>query len=232
MRVLLIEDDRRAAEPLLDGLRDCGYAVHHELGGRAGFRQALSGHFNLVIADRMLPGMDGLEIVRSLRERDIDVPVLVLSALGTVDDRVQGLRAGGDDYLVKPVAFEELVARIEALLRRQPRTPASTPDSTVLAIDDLELDLVGRGVQRDGHAITLTPREFRLLEFLVRRAGQAVTRAMLLEGVWDLSFDPQTSVIDVHISRLRQLVDKGHPYPLIHTVRGVGYMVRSRHAAL
>jgi len=232
LHLLLIEDDVEAARFLLEGLQDCGYVVEHAAEGRAGLKSALHGRHDLVIADRMLPEVDGLEIIRALRERQSRVPVLVLSALGSVDDRVQGLRAGGDDYLTKPFAFPELLARIEALLRRGMEQPAQAPaDPTRLRVADLELDLIGRRAIRAGREIELTSREFRLLEFLVRRAGQLVTRAMLLEGVWDLQFDPRTSIIDVHISRLRRAIDKDFAWPLLHTERGAGYVLRDREPA-
>jgi two-component system, OmpR family, response regulator len=225
MRLLLIEDDVRAAKFLIEGLEDCGYQVEHAADGKSGMHLATQGRFDLIIADRMLPEIDGLHIVHVVRQQGSDVPVLVLSALGTVDDRVQGLRAGSDDYLTKPFAFPELLARIEALARRRTGAAggAADADATRLTYADLELDLVARRVVRAHKAIELTAREFRLLEFLVRRAGQVVTRSMLLEGVWDLHFDTRTSVIDVHISRLRQCIDKGFSQTLIHTVRGVGY---------
>jgi len=226
-RLLLIEDDVKAAQFLVEGLEDCGYTTEHAPDGRSGLTSALNGRFDLIIADRMLPEMDGLRIVQTLRERRMEVPVLVLSALGTVDDRVQGLRSGSDDYLTKPFAFPELLARIGALLRRKVEVTSTTAaDHTRLTVADLELDLLSRRVTRAGREIELTAREFRLLEFLVRRAGQVVTRTMLLETVWDLHFDPRTSVIEVHISRLRQALDKGSRLPLIQTVRGVGYTIR------
>jgi two-component system OmpR family response regulator len=231
-RLLLIEDDVKAAEFLVEGLEDCGYSTEHASDGRSGLTNALRGRFDLIIADRMLPEMDGLQIVKTLRERGFEVPVLVLSALGTVDDRVQGLRSGGDDYLTKPFAFPELLARIGALLRRKVAvTNAAATDATRLNLADLELDLLSRRVTRAGREIELTAREFRLLEFLVRRAGQVVTRTMLLETVWDLHFDPRTSVIDVHISRLRQAIDKNFHKALIQTVRGVGYTMRDDDAS-
>jgi two-component system OmpR family response regulator len=183
---------------------------------------ATSGAYDALIVDRMLPGMDGLAVVAALRSAEIRTPVLILSALGAVDDRVKGLRAGGDDYLVKPFAFAELLARIEALLRRG----GSATTTTRLKLADLELDLLARTVTRGGRELELLPREFRLLEFLMRHAGQVVTRTMLLEKVWDYHFDPQTNVIDVHVSRLRQKIDKGYAKPLLHTVRGAGYCLR------
>jgi two-component system, OmpR family, response regulator len=223
MHLLLIEDDQEAAQFLLKGLRESGYAVDHSADGRDGLFQATEGRYDLIITDRMLPHMDGLALVKFLREQGVRTPVLVLSALGTVDDRVQGLKAGGDDYLTKPFAFSELLARVEALLRRS-GAPESSP--TRLKVADLEMDLLSRRVVRGGREIDLTAREFKLLEFLLRHAGQVVTRTMLLEGVWDLHFDPQTNLIDVHMSRLRQAVDKGFARPLIHTVRGAGYVIR------
>lgn len=222
MRLLLIEDDVEAAKYLAKGLRESGYAVDVAADGRDGLAQATEGHHDLIIADRQLPLLDGLAVVQTLRKRDMKVPVLILSALGAVDDRIDGLRAGGDDYLTKPFAFGELLARIEALLRRG----AGATITTRLKVADLELDLLGRTVTRAGRRIDLTTKEFQLLEFLARRQGQVVTRTMLLEGVWDLHFDPQTNVIDVHMSRLRNAVDREFPKPLIHTVRGAGYVLR------
>ncbi len=223
MHILLIEDDTEAAEFLVKGLRESGYTVDHAADGRDGVLLATAGKFDLVVTDRMLPQIDGLTVIRRMRERGIATPVLVLSALGSVDDRIRGLKAGGDDYLTKPFAFAELLARIEALLRRS----SGSPEATKLKIADLELDLLGRRVVRGGREIELTARELKLLEFLMRRAGQVVTRTMLLEGVWDLHFDPQSNLIDVHISRLRQAIDKGSENPLIHTIRGSGYILRS-----
>jgi two-component system, OmpR family, response regulator len=222
MRLLLIEDDEEAAHFVLKGLRESGYAVDHAADGRDGLFRATENDYDVIITDRMLPHLDGLAIVQLLRQQGRTTPVLVLSALGTVDDRVKGLRAGGDDYLTKPFAFAELLARVEALLRRK----SGPQTTTVLRVADLELDLLGRRATRAGKQLDLTAREFTLLEYLVRRTGQVVTRTMLLEGVWDLQFDPQTNLVDVHISRLRQAVDKGFDKPLIHTVRGAGYIVR------
>jgi two-component system, OmpR family, response regulator len=223
VHVLLIEDDTEAARFLVKGLRESGYTVEHAADGRAGLAQSCSGQFDLVITDRMLPHVDGLSVIEAMRAKGIATPVLVLSALGGVDDRVRGLKAGGDDYLTKPFAFVELLARIEALLRRHP----SAPHTTRLKVEDLEFDLIGRRVTRAGRELDLTARELKLLEYLMRRAGQVVTRTMLLEGVWDLHFDPQSNLIDVHISRLRQAIDRGTDQPLIHTVRGTGYILRS-----
>lgn len=222
MRLLLIEDDLQAAEYLGKGLRENGYELQHSPDGRDGLAKALQGGYDLIIADRQLPHCDGLSIIAALRERNDGTPVLILSALGTVDDRVDGLRAGGDDYLTKPFAFTELLARIEALCRRS----SFAAETTRLKVGDLELDLLARRVTRAGRSIDLTTKEFQLLEFLMRRAGQVVTRTMLLEGVWNLHFDPQTNITDVHMSRLRNAVDKGFPRPLIHTVRGAGYVLR------
>ena len=224
MHLLLIEDDQEAAQFLLKGLRESGYSVDHAADGRDGLFKATEGQFDLIITDRMLPHMDGLTLVKFLREQGRRTPVLVLSALGTVDDRVLGLKAGGDDYLTKPFAFSELLARVEALLRRS--AASNDAPATRLKVADLEMDLLSRRVTRAGRDIELTAREFKLLEFLLRHAGQVVTRTMLLEGVWDLQFDPQTNLSDVHLSRLRQAVDRGFSKPLIHTVRGAGYVIR------
>jgi two-component system OmpR family response regulator len=222
MHLLLIEDDTEAAKYLAKGLRESGYTVDVAADGRDGLFQSTEEQYDLIIADRQLPHIDGLTIVQMLRKQANKVPVLILSALGSVDDRIEGLRAGGDDYLTKPFAFGELLARIEALLRRG----QGAATATKLKVADLEIDLLGRTVVRAGRRIELTTKEFQLLEFLARRQGQVVTRTMLLEGVWDLHFDPQTNVIDVHMSRLRNAVDRDFPRPLIHTVRGAGYVLR------
>lgn len=223
MQILLIEDDRETASYLVNGLRQEGYAVQHCTDGRDGLFTATESCFDLLIIDRMLPHLDGLSIINLLRQKDIHTPVLILSALGTVDERVAGLHAGGDDYLIKPFAFAELLARVQALLRRN---PGETRSTSVVRVGDLELNLLSRRATRAGRDIALTNREFQLLEFLMRRVGQVVTRTMLLESVWDLHFDPQTNLIDVHISRLRQAVDRDFDRPLLHTVRGAGYMIR------
>jgi two-component system OmpR family response regulator len=223
VHVLLIEDDTEAASFLVKGLRESGYSVEHVADGHDGLARATEGQFDLIVTDRMLPQVDGLTIIERIRRKGIGTPVLVLSALGSVDDRIRGLRAGGDDYLTKPFAFAELLARIEALLRRH----SAAAQSTRLKVEDLEFDLLARRVTRAGRELELTARELKLLEFLMRRAGQLVTRTMLLEGVWDLHFDPQSNLIDVHISRLRQAIDRGSDHPLIHTVRGSGYVLRS-----
>jgi two-component system OmpR family response regulator len=222
MKLLVIEDDREAAAYLVKGLNESGYAVDQSGDGREGLFLATSGSYDAIILDRMLPGMDGLSLLGALRGAKIGTPALILSALGSVDDRVKGLRSGGDDYLVKPFAFSELLARIEALLRRG----ADAQSVTKLRVADLELDLLTRSVKRGDKTIELLPREFQLLECLMRNAGHVVTRTMLLENVWDYHFDPQTNVIDVHISRLRSKIDKGFAQPLLHTVRGAGYMIR------
>ena len=219
MKILIIEDDAQTRHFLAKGLREAGHVVDEAIDGEDGLHQAMEGAHDVAIIDRMLPHRDGLSIIRELRSCGRSTPVLILSALGDIDDRVNGLRAGGDDYLVKPFAFAELSARLEALTRRHD----SEAPSTFLQVEDLELDLLKRSVHRGGQLIRLQPREFKLLEFLMRHAGQVVTRTMLLEGVWDYHFDPQTNVIDVHISRLRAKVDKEFDVPLIHTVRGAGY---------
>ena len=221
MHILVVEDDRDTREFVRSGLVQAGHTVDVADNGRDGLLVASTGSFDLIVLDRMLPEVDGLTVVRTLRASDNRVPVLILSALGEGDQRVAGLRAGGDDYLVKPFAFSELEARIEALARRTaPEGPA-----TLLRVGDLEMDLMTRSVQRGETAIDLQPREFALLEYLMRHAGQVVTRTMLLEHVWDYHFDPQTNVIDVHISRLRAKIDKGFDEPLLHTVRGAGYKI-------
>jgi two-component system, OmpR family, response regulator len=223
MKLLVIEDDREAAAYIAKGLSESGYVVDCAADGREGLFMATSGAYDALIVDRMLPQMDGLALIAALRSAEIRTPVLILSALGAVDDRVKGLRAGGDDYLTKPFAFAELLARLEALLRRG----AGSTATTKLKVGDLEMDLLARAVTRGSRELDLLPREFRLLEFLMRHAGQVVTRTMLLENVWDYHFDPQTNVIDVHISRLRQKIDKGFAKPLLHTVRGAGYQLRA-----
>ncbi|MGA7979006.1 MAG: response regulator transcription factor [Chromatiaceae bacterium] len=223
MHVLLIEDDQQLAAFLLKALREVGITVDHAQEGKAGLLDAAGGSYDVLIIDRMLPGLDGLGIVRTLRASGDKTPVLILSALGQVDDRVEGLRAGGDDYLVKPFAFAELHARLEALIRRG---SGETPE-TKLRVGDLEMNLLTREVTRAGQRIHIQPREFRLLEYLMRHEGQVVTRTMLLENVWDYHFDPQTNVIDVHVSRLRAKIDKEFDDPLLQTVRGAGYVLRA-----
>ncbi|MEX0852132.1 MAG: response regulator transcription factor [Bauldia sp.] len=224
MHILLIEDDKEAAAYLAKALTEAGHLTDHAADGDNGAAMAAEGDYDVLVVDRMLPKRDGLSLIEELRARGDHTPALILSALGQVDDRVTGLRAGGDDYLPKPYAFSELLARVEALARRQRPGAAET----VLAVGDLELDRLRHTVSRGGQTIPLQPREFRLLEYLMRHAGQVVTRTMLLENVWDYHFDPQTNVIDVHISRLRAKVDRGFGEPLLHTVRGAGYMIRGR----
>lgn len=221
MRILVIEDDEEAAGYLARGLRESGYVVDVATDGAQGLYLALSGDYDAAVVDRMLPGLDGLAIVEAMRKAGKTTRALFLSALSAVDERVKGLRAGGDDYLAKPYAFSELLARLEALLRRG--TPAT---ETRLRVADLELDLLARTAARGGKAIELQPREYLILEHLMRHAGHVVTRTMLLEAVWGYHFDPQTNVIDVHVSRLRQKLDRGFERPLLQTVRGAGYCLR------
>lgn len=223
MRILVIEDDLETASYIKKGLGEAGHLVDHVGEGKEGLLLATTEDYDALIIDRMLPQVDGLTIVKTMRASDINSPVLILSALGEVDDRVQGLKSGGDDYLVKPFAFSELLARLEALVRR---TEIEVP-TTKLQVEDLELDLLGREVKRAGKVLDLQPREFRLLEYLMRHHDQVVTRTMLLEKVWDYHFDPQTNIIDVHISRLRGKIDKGFDKALLHTVRGSGYVLRA-----
>ncbi|WP_453962368.1 winged helix-turn-helix domain-containing protein [Amorphus suaedae] len=222
MRILLIEDDSDAAGFLSRGLKEAGHVVDLARDGVEGADLAQASDYDVLLIDRMLPLRDGLSIVEERREAGDTTPILILSALGQVDDRVKGLRAGGDDYLAKPYAFSELLARVEALGRRQKPIQAET----VYTVADLELDRLSHSVTRGGRSIPLQPREFRLLEYLMQHAGQVVTRTMLLENVWDYHFDPQTNVIDVHVSRLRAKIDKDFDRPLLHTVRGAGYVVR------
>ena len=220
MRILLVEDDAEAAAYAAKGLRGAGHVVDHALDGEAGLNMAAAGDYDAYVIDRMLPKMDGLSLLSKRRDDSDQTPALFLSALGEVDDRVSGLKAGGDDYLVKPYAFPELLARVEALGRRR---AAPTNVTTRYVVGDLELDVITRTIRRASKKIDLQPREFRLLEYLMRHAGQVVTRTMLLENVWEYHFDPQTNVIDVHISRLRSKIDKGFDKPLLKTVRGAGY---------
>jgi two-component system, OmpR family, response regulator len=222
-RVLVIEDDAETAEQLAQSLRASGYDVGLARDGDEGVRRGESADYAVMTVDRMLPGIDGLEIIRRLRERGVTTPALIISALGEIDDRVRGLRAGGDDYLVKPFAFAEMVARVDALARRSD----TAVRETMLRVGDLEMDLLARVVRRAGRDIELLPKEFQLLEYLVRNAGEVVSRAMLLQHVWDLHFDPMTNIIDVYVGRLRRKVDGGGAYPLIHTVRGVGFRLHA-----
>jgi two-component system OmpR family response regulator len=225
MRILIVEDDPHTATFIAKGLTEDGHTVDQADNGRDGLFLATTETYNAIILDRMLPAVDGLTVLRTLRGAGNATPVLVLTALGDVDHRVEGLRAGADDYLVKPFAYAELSARIESLLRRR---QSSSVETTELRVGDLELNLLTREARRAGKTIELQPREFRLLEYLMRQAERVVTRTMLLEAVWDYHFDPQTNVIDVHISRLRQKIDRGHPKPLLHTVRGAGYRLGVR----
>ncbi|MFM7084631.1 MAG: response regulator transcription factor [Hyphomicrobium sp.] len=222
MRVLVIEDDRETAHFLHKSLKESGHSADVAEDGESGLSMAETSPYDVLIIDRMLPKLDGLSVVKSLRQTGNRTPVLILSALGEVDDRVKGLRAGGDDYLTKPYAYTELLARIEALSRRA----LPEEQETRYIVGDLMLDRLSHRVTRGGEPILLQPREYRLLEYLMKNAGQVVTRTMLLENVWDYHFDPQTNVIDVHVSRLRSKIDKNFEKPLLHTIRGAGYMVR------
>jgi two-component system, OmpR family, response regulator len=222
-RILVIEDDSETADQLVDTLASSGYSVDLAVDGDNGLALARGGDYAVMTIDRMIPGVDGLSIIRRLREDGVVTPALIISALGEVDDRVRGLRAGGDDYLVKPFAFAEMLARVDALARRS----AAVMKETVLRVGDLKIDLVSRAVSRKGRNIELLPREFQVLEYLVRNQGQVVPRAMLLQHVWDLHFDPTTNIIDVYVGRVRRKVDDQQDYPLIHTVRGVGFCVRA-----
>jgi two-component system OmpR family response regulator len=217
--VLVVEDDVDTADYVAKGLREAGFTVEHVADGRDGLYMASSSAFDAIVMDRMLPGMDGLSVVRALRAAGVETPILILSALGQLDERVIGLRAGGDDYLTKPFGFSELHARIENLLRRR----GGKVVETTLRCGDLEMDLLSRKVVRAGRPLDLLPREFKLLEYFLRNRDRVVTRTMLLEQVWDYRFDPHTSLIDTHISRLRKKLDEGFPKPLLHTLRGVGY---------
>jgi two-component system, OmpR family, response regulator len=222
MRLLVVEDDRDAADYIVRAFTEVGHVADRATDGEEGLALALDGQYDVLIVDRMLPKRDGLSLIGELRTKSIETPVLILSALGQVDDRVQGLRAGGDDYLTKPYSFSELLARVEVLARRR----GGRNEETVYRVGDLELDRLSHIVKRGSTDIDLQPREFRLLEYLMKHAGQVVTRTMLLENVWDYHFDPQTNVIDVHISRLRSKIDKGFSPPLLHTIRGAGYVIR------
>jgi two-component system, OmpR family, response regulator len=221
--VLVIEDDPETGDQLVGSLAANGYQVDLAVNGNDGLSRALASEYAVMTIDRMLPGIDGITIIRRLREGGVATPALIISALGEVDDRVRGLRAGGDDYLVKPFAFAELLARVEALARRS----ATVVKETVLRVGDLKLDLMSRTVTRGGRDIDLLPREFQVLEYLVRNEGHVVPRAMLLQHVWDLHFDPTTNIIDVYVGRVRRKVDSQQAYPLIHTVRGVGFCIRA-----
>ena len=222
-RVLVIEDDAETAEQIADCLSGSGYAVDLASDGERGLDRARTADYVVMTVDRLLPDIDGIEVIRRLRAQDVATPALILSALGEIDDRVRGLRAGGDDYLVKPFASREMLARIDALARRS----AAVFKETVLRVGDMEVDLLARVVRRRGRQITLLPREFRLLEYLARNVGEVVSRSMLLQHVWDLHFDPTTNVIDVYVGRVRRKIDTGQAYPLLHTIRGVGFCLRA-----
>ena len=226
MRVLIIEDDEATAAYIQKGLAEAGHEASVAGDGGDGLRQAGDAEFDALIVDRMLPNRDGLSLISELRDGGDTTPALILSALGEVNDRVEGLRAGGDDYLTKPFAFSELLARLEALLRRA----GAEVQETILTVGELQMDLIGREVKRGDTLIALQPREFRLLEYLMRHSDQVVTRTMLLENVWDYNFDPQTNVIDVHISRLRSKIDRNFGAPMLSTVRGAGYILRESEA--
>jgi two-component system OmpR family response regulator len=220
-RILVVEDEPETAGQIVESLQASGYAVDLAVNGNDALARGRSAAYAVMAIDRLLPDIDGIHVVRALRADGISTPALIISALGEIDDRVRGLRAGGDDYLVKPFAFAEMLARVEALARRS----ATVVKETVLRVGDLELDLMSRTANRNGRSIELLPREFQLLEYLVRNEGSVVSRAMLLQNVWDLHFDPTTNIIDVYVGRLRRKIDGQQAYPLIHTVRGVGYRV-------
>jgi two-component system OmpR family response regulator len=222
MRVLLIEDDRTIADFVMRGLREAGFVVDHEADGEAGLEAALQQPYDVAIVDLMLPRRDGLSVIDALRKRGAATPVLILSARRSVDDRVKGLQAGGDDYLTKPFAFAELLARVQALVRRASRSP----EPTTLTVEDLVLELLSRRVTRGGTALDLRPREFALLEYLMRNAGKVVSKTMILSQVWDYRFDPQTNIVDVLVSRLREKIDRPFERKLLRTLRGVGYVLR------
>jgi two-component system, OmpR family, response regulator len=222
MRALLVEDDATIAEFVVRGLREAGFAVEHAADGEAGLTSATGQPYDVAIVDLMLPKRDGLSLIEELRRRGIPTPVLILSARRSVDDRVRGLQTGGDDYLTKPFAFAELLARVQALVRRSTRAP----EPTTLTVDDLVLDLLSRRVTRGGKPIDLRPREFALLEYLMRNPGRVVSKTMILSHVWEYNFDPQTNIVDVLVSRLREKIDRPFEKKLLHTVRGVGYVLR------
>lgn len=221
MRLLLIEDDLKMAAYIAKGLKQEGFVIEHASDGPEGLSLALSASYDVAVIDIMLPGLDGLAVIDQLRQRGIDLPVIILSAKRTVDERVEGLQAGGDDYLTKPFAFSELLARIQALARRA----TGTSEPTGITIGDLHIDLRRRKVTRNGKKILLQPRELSLLEYLARNAGRVVSKTMIMEHVWDYNFDPQTNVVESRICRLREKIDKGFSPPLIHTIRGVGYVL-------
>ena len=223
MKALLVEDDASIAEFVVRGLREAGFAVDHQADGEAGLAAAARGGYDVAIVDVMLPKRDGLSLIEELRRRGVTTPVLILSARRSVDDRVRGLQTGGDDYLTKPFAFAELLARVQALVRRASRAP----EPTTLSVEDIALDLLSRHITRGGVALDLRPREFTLLEYLMRNAGKVVSKTMILSHVWEYNFDPQTNVVDVLVSRLREKIDRPFEKKLLHTVRGVGYVLRA-----
>lgn len=225
MRILLIEDDEKIASFISKGLREAGFAVDHVIDGTDGMNLALSGNYDCAIVDIMLPGTDGLSLIEQVRKRGIRTPVIILSARRSVDDRIRGLQQGGDDYLTKPFAFSELLARVQALLRRA----SNVVESTTLTVEDLSIDLLARTVVRAGKPINLQPREFSLLAYLMRNAGRVVSKTMIMERVWDYNFDPQTNVVEARVCRLRDKIDKHFDTPLIHTVRGLGYVLKKGH---
>jgi two-component system OmpR family response regulator len=222
MRILLVEDDRKISSFVVKGLKEAGFAVEHEADGETGLHSALTESFDAAIIDIMLPGRDGLSVIEELRRRKINLPVIILSARRSVDDRIRGLQSGSDDYLTKPFAFSELLARVQALIRRA----SGTPEPVALEYEDLSLNLLTREVARGGRKIDLQPREFALLVYLMRNAGKVVSRTMIMEHVWDYNFDPQTNVVEARICRLRDKVDEGFDVKLIHTIRGAGYVLR------
>ena len=222
MKLLIIEDDQIIADFIIKGMKEAGFSIEHAIDGESGFALAASGNFDLAIVDVMLPGLDGLSIISKIRERKINMPIIILSAKRSVDERVSGLRSGSDDYITKPFSFSELLARVEALMRRSNHVI----ESSTLAIKDLEIDLLSRSVTRSGKRIDLQPREFALLEYLVRNKGRVVSKTMIIERVWDYNFDPGTNVVEARISKLRDKIDKGFTEPLINTVRGLGYIIK------
>jgi two-component system OmpR family response regulator len=222
MRILIVEDDKKIASFIEKGLKAAGFAVDHAPDGQEGLDLALSEPYDAAIVDLMLPKKDGLSVIETLRREKINTPVIILSAKGSIDDRVKGLQTGGDDYLTKPFAFSELLARVQALIRRS--TGASEP--TRLSVGDVSIDLLSRQVRRDGKIIDLQPLEFSLLEYLMRNVGRVVSKTMIMEHVWDYNFDPQTNVVEARVCRLRDKIDKGYPEKLIHTIRGAGYVLK------
>jgi len=222
MKILIIEDDQIIADFIIKGMKEAGFSIEHASDGESGLALAVSGNFDLAIIDVMLPRLDGLSVIANIRERKINMPIIILSAKRSVDERISGLRSGSDDYIIKPFSFSELLARVEALLRRANHVV----EASTLSIKDLEIDLLSRSVTRSGKKIDLQPREFALLEYLVRNKGRVVSKTMIMERVWDYNFDPGTNVVEARISRLREKIDKGLPDPLIFTIRGLGYVIK------